>query len=444
MALHDNRVVSCESVANIQTKRGKRKQKGRACVIARNSSVICRIAVMRIAFIGQKGIPTKSGGVERHVEELSVRLVRMGHSVTVYGRRSYGIPPQSVYKGVRVLAMPSIPTKNLDAITATFFGVLHLLFHRYDVVHFQGIGPSSLSFLIRLFKPGTLLAGTFHSPDYEHQKWGQFAKKYLRFGEYVICRVPHVTIAISRSIQRYAQKAHGRKPEYIPNGCSVQCIASERALGRFGLKKGRYILSVSRLVKHKGIHFLIEAFKRLEDTNRLPNNFKLVIVGASSQTDEYVRYLKFIARGRRNIVFTGEKTGVALRELFSHAYAFVQPSVSEGLSIALLEAMGYGLAPLVSDIPENLEAIEDAGFSFLSGNVDALEKKLAHLLNASDEVARVGQKASDRVNAHYHWNAIAKKTSNLYQNEWTRVFSLKKKGEQKSEVRRGIATFHRI
>lgn len=399
---------------------------------------------MRIAFIGQKGIPTKSGGVERHAEELAVRLVRMGHSVTVYGRRSYGLPAQSVYKGVRVLAMPSIPTKNFDAITATFFGVLHVVFHRYDAVHFHGIGPSSLAFLIRFLKPRTLLVGTFHSPDYEHQKWGWFAKKYLRFGEYVLCRAPHTTIAISQSIQRYARKAHDRKTEYIPNGCDVKPVATEKALQRLGLKKQRYLLSVSRLVKHKGIHFLIEAFKRLEDKNKLPNNFKLVIVGASSKTDDYVQYLKFIARGRTNIIFAGERTGLSLRELFSHAYAFVQPSLSEGLSIALLEAMGYGLAPLVSDIPENLEAIGDTGFTFASGDSESLEKNLAHLLNASEEVKRVGRRAEARAHEQYHWNAIARKTSELYQSEWARVFAPVKKEKQNNETTHAVATLRRI
>lgn len=369
---------------------------------------------MRIAFIGQKGIPTKSGGVERHVEELAVRLRHEGNDVVVYGRKSYGLPKESMYKGVRVLAMPSIPTKNLDAITGTFLGVLHILFHHYDVVHFHSIGPASLSFLIRMFKWRTLVVGTFHCRDYDHSKWGWFAKKYLQFGEWMICHVPHVTIAISHAMHQYALKAYGRKTIYIPNGCDVKIAESEKALQRLGLKKNRYILSVSRLVKHKGIHFLIEAFKRLEDTNRIPNNFKLVIVGASSRTDEYVQYLKFISRGRTNIIFTGERSGILLRELFSHAYTFVQPSMSEGLSIALLEAMGYGLAPLVSDIPENREAIGECGFTFSAGNIDSLEERLAYVLNAPKEVLAVAKKAKKRAETEYHWDAIAEKTGRMY------------------------------
>ncbi len=392
---------------------------------------------MKIAFIGQKGIPTKSGGVERHVEELALRLRREGHAVTVYGRQSYGLPKESFYKGVRVLAVPSISTKNLDAITATFLGILHILFHSYDVVHFHSIGPASLAWIVRLLKRRTVIIGTFHSQDYDHAKWGWFAKKYLHFGEYVMCTVPHKTIAISRSMRRYAFKKHGKHTVYIPNGCNAQPIDSEKALQRYGLKKQRYLLSVSRLVKHKGIHFLIEAFKRLEDTNKIPNNFKLVIVGTSSQTDEYVKYLKFISRGRKNIIFTGEKSGVALREIFSHAYAFVQPSMAEGLSIALLEAMGYGLAPLVSDIVENKEAIGECGFEFRSGNTDSLQEKLAYVLNKPKEVERVAKLAQKRALTEYHWDAIAKKTGSLYREVWKERFGQKLKNNRTQLVKLG-------
>ena len=378
---------------------------------------------MKIAFIGQKGIPTKSGGVERHVEELSTRLAREGHEVTVYGRLSYGIARESFFRGVRVLGFRSISSKNLDAITATFLGVVHIIFSRYDVVHFHGIGPASLAWIIRILKPRTLLIGTFHSADYEHAKWGSFAKWYLHLGERIICTVPHKTIVVSRAMMRYVAKTYGKRAVYIPNGCESRPMASDTAIVRkWGLKSDRYLLSVSRLVKHKGIHFLIEAFKRLEDTNKLPNNFKLVIVGSSAKTDEYVRYLKFIAKGRKNIIFTGEQTGANLRQLFTHAYAFVQPSTSEGLSIALLEAMGYGLAPIVSDIPENIEAVGEAGFVFPSESVDALTEKLAYALNKPQEVVRVGALARRRATSEYDWTAIAKKTSSLYRETWKKVF----------------------
>lgn len=369
---------------------------------------------MRIAFIGQKGIPAKSGGVERHVEEIAVRIARAGHDVTVYARKSYGKSKSNPFRNVRIVEIPSIATKNLDAITYSILATSHALFSRYDVVHYQAIGPSSLAWIIRLFKRKTAVLTTFHSKDYEHQKWGWFARTYLKIGEWLTCVASDKTIVIGKSLQRYALKRYGCKAQYIPNGADMRSVKTSESISRWDLKKGRYILTVSRLVKHKGIHFLIEAFKNLEDTNKLPNNFKLVIVGDHAQTQEYVRYLKFISRGRANIVFTGEQTGRTLLELYSNALFFVQPSLSEGLSIALLEAMGCGLMPLVSDIPENLEVAEDAGISFRAGDKDDLASKLAVWLNRPEEVTARGQKACEIIRDGYSWDSIAKKTLETY------------------------------
>jgi len=369
---------------------------------------------MRIAIIGQKGIPTKSGGVERHVEELATRLVREGHEVVVYARKSYNNGNRKQYKGVNLVYIPSVATKNLDAITYTFLATVHAIFQPYDVVHYHSIGPASLSWMIRLFKKSSVLIGTFHSQDYDHKKWGWFARMYFHIGEYVICRVPNKTIAISKSLVRYIKENHNKKAVYIPNGSQANAVKSEEKLSQWGLKKGRYILSVSRLVRHKGIHFLIEAFKQLEDAGKVPDDFKLVIVGASSGTDEYVQHLKEISRGRKNIVFTGEQSGNSLHELFSHAYLFAQPSLAEGLSIALLESMGYGISALVSDIPENAEAIGQSGFRFKSGDQSDLAKRLECLFSVPEEVQLVGDAAKRRAQKEYHWDVITQKTLEVY------------------------------
>ena len=369
---------------------------------------------MKIALIGSKGVPVRSGGVERHVEELAVRFADLGHTTTVYGRKSYGISKKSTYKGVRVLAMPSIATKNLDAITATFLGTVHILFSRYDVVHYHGIGPGSLLWMIRLFRPDMKVVATFHSPDYNHKKWNSFARWYFHFGEWVSCNITHKLIVISQSLTLYTQKKYNKRASYIPNGCAVTPSKRIHTLKKIGLKKKKYILVVSRLVRHKGIHFLIEAFSRLQEQDKKYKEYKLVIVGDSSHTDDYVQELWELSSKNSSIVFTGEQGGEDLRELFSHAYLFVQPSLSEGLSIALLEAMGYGVAPLVSDIPENTEAIFGCGFTFKNGCVESLEKTLKEAFDNPQNVSEKAILAQDRAKKEYHWDMIAQKTLDIY------------------------------
>lgn len=370
---------------------------------------------MKIAFIGQKGIPSLSGGVEKHVEKLAVHLASLGHEVTVYTRPSYTDESLKEFNGVKLISLPSIRTKHLDAITHTFVATLHALFQNYDVLHYHSIGPSVLSVIPIIFRPSMRVVATFHSRDYMHQKWGSIARFCLHIAEKVICTIPEKTIVISETLKQYAEKKYHRSFTLVPNGADVTLEPDTELLNAWGLRPKRYILSVSRLVAHKGIHYLIKAFNELEDTNKIPNNFKLVIVGSSAYTEEYEKFLKVLASGRSNIIFAGEQTGKTLEELFSHAYLFVQPSEDEGLSLALLEAMGHSLLPLVSDIPANREAIAHTGIFFLNKDVESLKKELAYFINRPLEVEALGKMAEERVRTYYSWEAIAQKTLAVYE-----------------------------
>ncbi|MFC1756423.1 glycosyltransferase family 4 protein [Patescibacteria group bacterium] len=369
---------------------------------------------MKIAFIGQKGIPAVSGGVETRVEELATRMAKDGHNVFVYVRNNYTDKNLKKYKGVNLIHLPSITSKNLDTISHTFLATIHALFKDLDVIHYQAPGPSTLSWIIKVFKKNTALVATFNSRDCFHQKWGWFARKYLLFGEYIMSNIPDKTVVISNILKEYVAKKYKKEAIVITNGAKIKDTAESGTIKEWGLRENRYIISVSRLIKHKGIHYLINAFKQLEDTNKLPNNFKLVIAGEGFHTDEYVKYVKFISQKRKNIVFTGSVTGKKLEELFANAYLFVQPSEAEGLSIALLEAMGYGVAPLVSDIPENIEPIGKAGFVFKNKSVPDLARKLAYLLNKPYEVKVAAKMAKEVAIAEHGWDSIAKKYLEVY------------------------------
>jgi len=94
--------------------------------------------IMKIAMIGLKGIPfgEDGGGVERHVEELSLRLVKLGHKVTAYVRPKFTADGVTEHKGVKLVSVSSIPTKNLDTITYTFLATINVIFQPVDIVHF--------------------------------------------------------------------------------------------------------------------------------------------------------------------------------------------------------------------------------------------------------------------------------------------------------------------
>jgi len=366
----------------------------------------------RIAFIGQKGIPTKQGGIEKHVEELSSRLAKAGLDVTVYSRPHYTGKTKKSYKyqGVRIIGLPSINTKHLDAITHTFVSTIHALTQNYDIIHYHGVGPSLLSWIPRIFSPRTKVVATFHCIDRNHQKWGRLAKFALFLGEWTACRFPHRTISVSRALKHYCQIKFNHDVVYIPNGVKTKAAKnSAKILAENGLVKGGYITSISRLVRHKGIHTLIKAYNKLNTAK------KLVIIGGSSQTDDYVKELHELAQGNKNIIFTGEKSGNELNVLFKNAYLFVQPSESEGLSIALLEAMAMGVPALISDITENREALGECGLEFKNKSVNDLAQQLSFACKHPRLLKQKVIEAKARALKEYDWEKITKQTSMIYE-----------------------------
>ncbi len=383
--------------------------------------------MFKIAFIGQKGIPVTQGGVEKHVQELSLRLARKGNQVYVYTRPHWVPKEYKKFDQVNLVSLPSLNSKNLDAITHSFISTIWAIFvQKVDIIHYQGVGPSLLAWLPKLLKRKIKVVSTIHSPDWEHQKWSWFARTMLKIGALSATKFSDEGIAVSRDLQKYCLEKHSKDVNYIPNGVAdpeAENHEQEKILQQFNLQKNKYILVVSRLVKHKGIHYLIDAFKQLKaQDNKKFKDYKLVIVGSTAFTENYQKYLLKLTENRQDIVFTGAQTGYNLDAIFRNAYLYVQPSESEGLSISVLEAMSYSKAVLLSDIKQNTELITGTthsgsiGFEFKNKSIKDLAFKLQLLINNPDIVYSVGSKAKKHVKLYYNWEEIAERTQKIYKN----------------------------
>lgn len=363
---------------------------------------------MKIAFIGQKGIPAQTGGVEKQVEELLVHLAARGHEVYAYARRGYASDLKE-YKGVNIISLPFVKGKNFEAISHTLLAVLDVWFRKVDIIHFQSIGPASMLWLVKLLKPKTPVVFTFHCQDYYHKKWGRFARWYLRLGESVGCRYADQTLVTSQELTAYAAARYDRQAQYMPSGINEPGLSEVRDIRRWGLEKGSYVLSASRLVRHKGIHYLIEAFKTLKTDKQL------VIAGDSAYTDDYVQELHALAAGDNRIIFVGNQNGSLLDELYANAYLFVQPSEYEGLSMGLLEAMSFSLPCLASDIPANVEGLGGLGLTFRNKDVADFNDKLQYALDNPEIMAAQGQALATRTKEEYNWEKIVDQTLAVYE-----------------------------
>jgi len=369
---------------------------------------------LNIAMLGHKRIPSREGGIEIVVEELSTRMVKLGHRVTCFNRKGHHVSGSefdvnqlSEYKGVKLKAVWTLDKKGLAAMTSSLSAAIKAAFGKYDVVHFHAEGPCAMLWLPKLF--GKRCIATIHGIDWQRAKWGGFASKYIKFGEKVAAKYADEIIVLSESVQKYFMDIYGRKTVFIPNGVKRPVIREPRLIKeKFGLEKDSYILFLGRLVPEKGISYLIEAFKQI-DTDK-----KLVIAGGSSDTNGFLRDLKKLAKDDEKIIFTGFVQGQLLEELYSNAYVYVLPSDLEGMPLSLLEAMSYGNCCVVSDIAECAEVVEDKAVVFRKSNVEQLREKLQDLCEHPEKVQSYKNSASDFICQKYNWDDVVNRTVALY------------------------------
>jgi glycosyltransferase involved in cell wall biosynthesis len=311
------------------------------------------------------------GGIETHCENLYPQLNNGNCEVTVFTRKPYVNSNINKYKGVSLIPLSCPKNKFLEAFLHTFIGVFAARRLSPDILHFHAIGPSLFIPFARLL--GLKIVMTHHGPEYQRKKWGKLAKMVLKLGERLGCKWANDVITISGTISNHIKEKYKRNVTVIPNGVSMPGILqSDGSIEKYGLTKGKYILSVGRFVPEKGFHDLIDAF------NQFPTrDWKLVIVGDDDHEDRYSLSLKEKAKGLENVILTGYLTGTPLQELYSHAGLFVLPSYYEGLPIVLLEAMSYGLSCIASDIPANKDVeLLAVDRLFKAGNINGLAKKI--------------------------------------------------------------------
>lgn len=371
---------------------------------------------MIVTMIGHKGIPSSSGGIERHVEELATELVRFGVRVISFDRAWY-VGDTNPVAGIERRWSHGWHTKNLDAITHTFTAILLARRDRPDIIHLHGVGPALLAGFARLVHPRAKIIVTFHCVDRMHAKWGFFAKTMLRIGEWCACRCAHRTIAVSDTIGRYCMSAYDTQTATIPNGVRINPSADASHLADFGLNPQGYFALVARLIPHKNVHVAIEAHSLLAQRRPdLAAKHPLVVIGGSSFTDTYASALRDLANTYPHVKLVGEQRGDALRALQSHAVAHAIVSASEGMSIALLEAMSYRKPLIVSDIPENTDVTSHDALVVRLNDASSLSRAMENMLDMTDaERARMGDALYDRVRTNHHWGSIAEQTFHVYQ-----------------------------
>lgn len=377
---------------------------------------------MKIAIIGHKRIPSREGGIEIVVDELATRMTTKGNQVIAYSRKGHNVAGAEFdgdadtmgrpffYQGVHVIPVTTIDAKGIAALSSSFFATLKAIAAKPDVIHYHAEGPCVMLRLAHW--AGIRTVATIHGLDWQRAKWGRFASTYLKFGERTAAKCADEVIVLSRNMQEYFKNTYGRETQFIPNGMErKQLFTAQEITSEYGLNKDDYVLFLGRIVPEKGVHYLIDAFGKL-DTDK-----KLVIAGGSSDSMEYYEQIKQMAAQDPRIILTGFVQGRVLQELYSNAYIYVLPSDLEGMPMSLLEAMSYGNCCLTSDIAECTEVVEDKAASFAHGSADALYKALDELIRHPQKVQGYKDEAADFITGKYSWDSVVDQTLALYKGE---------------------------
>ena len=358
-----------------------------------------------LAILGTRGIPANYGGFETFAEELSTRLARRGHHVTVYGRSHFVPPGVRDYRGVRIRVLPCIRRKYLDTVTHTALSVLRAMFARHDAILICNAANAFLAGLPALAGQKVLL--NVDGIERQRRKWSALGRAAYHVGEFLATVLPDAVIADAAVIQRYYEQEHGFRTHFIPYGAAAEKVDTTEALDRLGLTPHSYLLYVSRLEPENNADLVIAAY--VQSSVSLP----LVIVGDAPYSSRYIDSLRRQAAGR-NVIMPGAIYGSGYRELLSHCLCYIQATEVGGTHPALLEAMGAGALVIANDTPEHREVLAHAGLTYRFNDPDSLALLMREVVCSPDEYKTLGARAQERVKQCYDWESVADRYEKLF------------------------------
>jgi len=363
---------------------------------------------MNIAIIGTRGIPANYSGFETFAEELGARLAARGHQVTVYCR-SHHVSPQlhnTLYKGVRLVVLPTLRHKYLDTAIHTFLSTLHALRQKFDVVLICSSANSPFALIPRLACSKVVI--NVDGIDRLRGKWNILGRLYYRLGEFLATKFAHEIVSDARSIQDYYWREYGQSSVMIDYGASIEPVETREALDRFGVVPREYFLYVCRLEPENNVDLVIRAFRQLETDKQL------VIVGDAPYSEDYKQYLRELAAGDGRIIFTGYVYGQGYKEFQSHAFAYIMAMEVGGTHPSLLDALGSGNCVIANGAPENIEVVNDAGLIYRKNDINDLVRLLRLVLADPILVEQYRQKAKERIRQSYSWEAVTEAYETLF------------------------------
>jgi glycosyltransferase involved in cell wall biosynthesis len=356
---------------------------------------------VHVVFIGTRGVPASYSGFETCVEQVGRRMVEQGHTVTVFCRSGHDAKRQAIYLGMHLRYLPAVREKHLETLSHSALCALRL--PRDCAVICMGVGNAPV---VRMLEAsGRRTVFNVDGADWQREKWGRFARWYLRTCETIAARSRSIVVSDAETVKAYYRDTYQRDTELVVYGADPPTDHGTEALEKFGLESRRYLLFVGRLVPENAPHDFLQGVRLAQISE------PAVVVGDASYADDYKARLR--ADAPPNAVFTGYQFGPAYQQLSSHAGVFVLAATVGGTHPVLVEQMAAGNAILARDNASNREVLGEAGFYWRS------PEELATLLRSewgnADRINKLGDCARRRAEDRYSWDRVTSRYLELCQ-----------------------------
>ena len=384
---------------------------------------------MKILMLTWEYPPRIVGGIDRVVHDLSKRLIKDGHEVTVITYRDGNVPEYENDKGVEVYRVDNYmihPNNFIDWIMQLNFNMIAKATEvinkegGFDVIHAHDwlvtYAAKSLKQSFNLPMVATIHATEAGRNSGIHDD----TQRYINDTEWLLTYEATEVIVNSNYMKGHVQGLFGLpfdKISVIPNGINLNNFTGiDRDYDfrrRFAMDNEKIILYVGRLVYEKGVQHLISAMPKILENY---HDSKLVIAGKGGMIDELKSQVESMGLSNK-VYFTGYLNQKEVQKMYKCADVAVFPSTYEPFGIVALEAMLAGIPTVVSDIGGLNEIVEHGvnGMKSYTGNPNSIADSVLSLLFDPQLAMNVTKNAKNKVKDEFNWQKIAQDTHYIYE-----------------------------
>lgn len=363
---------------------------------------------MKIAILVFSFPPKRLAGTEIATYNIAKCLVKRRHKVHVITSWDKGLLKESVENGFYVHRIKLDKVKFLGIILFWIKTLIVLRKINPKVIHGQSIPSSVPGFLVKkiLGKPYVV----YSRGSDVYLPW-----RFKRIRSNLVLKSADAVIALTEDMKKEMQNICNREIFVIPNGIiltNFQNLSKEETRDNLQIKNGeRIVLFVGRLHPVKGVKYLIQAMDVIRRRNA---GARLMLVGDGEEGESLEGLVKELNL-EKQITFVGKVPNESIPQYMAASDVLVLPSLSEGFSIVLLEAMASGLSIVATKVGGVPEVIKDGenGFLVESESSKKIAEKVLLLLN-NDRLKRQISRNNKEKAKKYSWKKIVEKLEKIY------------------------------